>query len=85
MTTGNTFYRPQAKFAKVMFLHLSVSHSVHRGEYLGRYNPPGQVPPPPAGTPPLGAVHAGRYGQEAGGTHPTGMHSCFHNFIFRFL
>ena len=24
------FYRPQTKFAKVMFLHLSVSHSVHR-------------------------------------------------------
>ena len=32
--------------AKVMFLHLSVSHSVHRGEYLGRY-------PPGPGTPPL--------------------------------
>ena len=25
------FYRPQTKFAKVMFLHLSVSHSVHGG------------------------------------------------------
>ena len=25
------FYRPQTKFAKVMLLHLSVSHSVHRG------------------------------------------------------
>ena len=24
------YYRPQTKFAKVMFLHLSVSHSVHR-------------------------------------------------------
>ena len=24
-------YRPQTKFVKVMFLHLSVSHSVHRG------------------------------------------------------
>ena len=24
-------YRPQTKFAKVMFLHLSVSHLVHRG------------------------------------------------------
>ena len=24
-------YRPQTKFAKVMFLHLPVSHSVHRG------------------------------------------------------
>ena len=28
-------------------------------------------------TPP-GAVHAGRYGQQAGSTHPTGMHSCSH-------
>ena len=50
--------------------------------------PPGQVspgtkyPPQPPGTrytplqvPPQ-AVHAGRYGQQAGGTHPTGMHSC---------
>ena len=25
---------------------------------------------------PPGAVHAGRYGQQAGGTHSTGMHSC---------
>ena len=25
---------------------------------------------------PPGAEHAGRYGQQAGGTHPTGMHSC---------
>ena len=24
-----------------------------------------------------GAVHAGRYGQQAGGTHPTGIHSCY--------
>ena len=28
-------YRPQTKFAKVMFLHLSVSHSVHRRGCLG--------------------------------------------------
>ena len=27
---------------------------------------------------PLRTVHAGRYGQQAGGTHPTGMHTCFH-------
>ena len=25
------YYRPQTKFTKVMFLHLSVCHSVHRG------------------------------------------------------
>ena len=46
-----------------------------------------QTPPPGADTP-LGAdtpqeqtpsrtEHAGRYGQCAGGTHPTGMQSCF--------
>ena len=32
--------------------------------------------PPEAGTPP-GAEHAGRCGQRAGGTHPTGMLSCY--------
>ena len=32
--------------------------------------------PPGPGTPLPGAVHAGRYAQQAGGTHPTGMHSC---------
>ena len=37
----------------------------------GTSTPRDQVHPPP------GAVHAARYGQEAGGTHPTGMHSCF--------
>ena len=37
----------------------------------GRYTPLDQaVPPPPR------AVHAGRYGQQGGGTHPTGVHSC---------
>ena len=39
-------------------------------------HPPDQVPPGPGRYPPP-AVHAGRYGQLAGGTHPTGMHSCF--------
>ena len=29
--TAQFFYRSQTKFAKVMFLHLSVSHSVHGG------------------------------------------------------
>ena len=27
------------------------------------------------------AVHAGRYGQQVGGTHPTGMHSCFVSYL----
>ena len=63
---------------KVMFLHLSVSHSVHGGrgsvwlwvrETLG-HTP--WTPTPPEHTPwtetPLSI--------EAGGAHPTGMHSC---------
>ena len=47
------------------------------------YNPPSRHPPrsrqPPSKqtTPPPPADHAGRYGQRAGGTHPTGMQSCW--------
>ena len=40
-------------------------------------HPPDQVHIPlRPGTPPR-AEHAGRYGERAGGPHPTGMHSCF--------
>ena len=43
--------------------------------------PPGADTPwsrcPPEQTPPQD--HAGRYGQRAGGTHPTGMQSCVEN------
>ena len=66
-----------------MFLQLSVilftgggSASVHAG-----IPPltPGQTPPleqaPPVSRHPSCAVHAGRYGQQAGGMHPTGMQS----------
>ena len=97
-------YRPQTKFAKVMFLHLSVSHSVHRGVsasvHAGTHPPWVQTPPgadtpqeadtpkeadtpprkrtPPGSRhPPSCTVHAGRYGKQAGSTHPTGMHTCF--------
>ena len=66
-----------------MFLHLSVSHSVHGG-VPGQVHPPWAGTHPWAGTPP-GAVHAGRYGQQAGGTHPTGMHSCFIKCEARFV
>ena len=35
---------------------------------------------------PLRAVHAGRYGQQEGGTHPTGMYSCvFRYFINKYI
>ena len=39
-----------------------------------RYTPQTRYTPPGPGTPPS-AEHAGRYGQCAGGTHPTGMQS----------
>ena len=53
-------------------------------------HPQEQTPPPPGSRPlpdqapprsrppwdPPSAVHAGRYGQQAGGTHPIGMQSC---------
>ena len=43
--------------------------------------PPDQATPTQEQTPPQDqappcAVHAGRYGQQAGGMHPTGMQSC---------
>ena len=39
-----------------------------------------QTPPWDQTAPPPPAVHAVRYGQQSGGTHPTGMHTCFKNF-----
>ena len=84
-------YRPQTKFAKVMFLHLSVSHSVHGGGclpqcMLGYTHPLGtDTPPrirhPPGSRHPPCAVHAGRYGQQSDGTHPTGMQTCIENIF----
>ena len=59
-----------------------VCDSVHRGGLpqcmLGYHTPRTRHPPPDqAGTPlPSGAEHTGRYGQQAGGMHPTGMQSC---------
>ena len=80
--------RPQ-KFAKAMFLHLSVSHSVHRGGVCLSAcwgTPPGQTPlrsrhprggdPSPEEQTPPCTVHAGRYRQQVGGTLPTEMHTC---------
>ena len=49
-----------------------VCHSVHRE---GSASVHAGIPPPWSRHPP-GADHAGRYGQRAGGTHPTGMQSC---------
>ena len=65
-----------------------VCHSVHRGGLpqcmLGYRQLPGTRGRYPPGadtsleqTPSPTAVHAGRYGQQAGGTHSTGMHTCW--------
>ena len=65
-----------------MFLHVSVilstggSASVH----AGIPTPPLDQAPPRADPP--RAVHAGRYGQQAGGMHPTGMQSCYDIILF---
>ena len=57
-----------------------------------RHSPGKQIPPgkqtPSGKQTPVGSrhlpctVHAGRYGQQAGGTHPTGMHT-YHRFFCR--
>ena len=62
-------------WGKDIFLHLSVILFTGGGKYLGRYHPgrytPGQMHPPPRQC-------MLRYCQQAGSTHPTGMHSCSH-------
>ena len=84
---------------KVVFLHVYVILSTGGGglpQCMLGYHPSGSRYPPPPGrhppkqVPPLGAglpraVHAGRYGQRAGGMHPTGMQSCqIVNFTARY-
>ena len=52
------------------------SASVHAGIVdPTRSRHPLRADTPATDTPPC-AVHAGRYGQQAGGTHPIGMHTC---------
>ena len=53
------------------------SGQTHPGQTLplGRHPLPGQRHPPPGDTPP-GQCMLG-YSQQADGTHPTGMHSCY--------
>ena len=73
------FYRQQRSCGKVMFLHLSVSHSVHRGVCLRACwdTPPGRYTPR-EGTPFPGQVHSSPTTVTgADSTHPTGMLSCF--------
>ena len=64
-------------WGKVIFSVACVKNSVHRGGVPGQVHPQAGTPSPGRYTPSPRAVHAGKYGQQAGGTHPTGMHSCF--------
>ena len=70
------FYRPQRSCGKVIFLHLSGNHSVHRGGGVCHTPlPPGrhlQADPPRAAT-------------AADGTHPTGMLSCSLSVVYVYL
>ena len=65
-------YRPQRSCGKVMFLHMSVILSTGWGVSA--------IPPPQADTlradSPPPAQYMLVYGQQAGCTHPTRMHSC---------
>ena len=46
-----------------------------------RHHPAGPGAGPPRSRTPPSTVHAGRYGQQAGGTHPIGMQSCWQKFL----
>ena len=74
-------HHPQTKFAKVMFSQVSVcprgvSAPLHAGIHPWPDTPPGKTS---LGRPPMQCMLG--YGQQAGGTHPTGMHSCCCLFI----
>ena len=79
VSEGQTFITVRKRnCGKVIFLHLSFSHSVHRG-HGGRsvlvhaaIHPPWQTPPQQTAT-------------AADGTHPTGMHSCFRCIVGTFF
>ena len=84
-------HRPQRSWSKAIFAEACVKNSVHRG---GGVCPIACCPiayPPPLprtrfGHPvPPGTVHAGRYGQQAVGTHPTGMHTCLTIILCNFF
>ena len=82
-------YRLQRSWGKVMFLHVSVIPFTGWVYHITCWDTPPRTRHPPGTRHPAreqtapGAVHAGRYGQQAGGTHPTGMHSRFEHFYLK--
>ena len=76
------YYRSQRCCGKVMFLHLSVILFTGGICHTPRADTPhGETPP--RQTPPIQYMLG--YGQQAGGTHPTGMQSCLNVLILIFL
>ena len=78
---------PPGRYTTPRQVHLPAGTPPRRYTPRGRYTLPSRYTPSPAGTP-RRQVHPppGRYtswqcmlgyGQQAGGTHPTGMHSCY--------
>ena len=69
------------------YVFTRVCHLVHRGGVCWDTTPRADTPrsrhPPPSEQVPPYAVHAVRYGQQAGGMHPTGMQSCIYFFFGR--
>ena len=87
-------YRPQTKFAKVMFLYLSVNMFTGRGGVLHPGGSASKGGLHPGGLH-QGALHRGGrtppptdtmgYDQRTGGTHPTLTHSySYIQLVFRF-
>ena len=87
----NAFLLPPATKLGQGYVFTDVCDSVHGGGTVHagiplprdqahppgtRHNNPGPGTPPHQDQVPPGTEHAGRYGQRAGGTHPTGMQSC---------
>ena len=85
--TKASYYHSQQSCSKVMFLHLSVSHSVHRrGVCLSASwdtHPSWAGTPPWADTPILGKYPPTMV-TVADGTHPTGMLSCYFCWCLHF-
>ena len=79
--TISVFLQPANEvWGKVMFLHLSVSHSIHRGLPRGCLHRGGCLHPRGSASRGWGVgqtlpVDTTGYSKRAGGTHPTGMHS----------
>ena len=88
MHYGNSTSLPPATKLGQGYVFKRVCDSVHRGwvsaSVHAGIHPPDQTPfPPGAHTPsPREQCMLGDTDQQAGGTHPTGMHTCFKGITF---